>query len=73
MFKKTADLVAVGTPNDHDHHLSLIKVWTTFTGLMGCLANSTAICLFLKSRKVDDDDCVVDEYDEDYVDDDDDD
>ena len=28
------------------------QVWTTFTGLMGCLANSTAICLFLKSRKV---------------------
>ena len=48
---------------------------------MGCLANSTAICLFLKSRKVDDDgDCVVDDFDDfvgddddadDYVDDDD--
>ena len=29
-----------------------LQVWTAFTGLMGCLANSTAICLFLKSRKV---------------------
>ena len=41
---------------------------------MGCLANSTAICLFLKSRKVDVDDFVVDDYDDDddcVVDDDD--
>ena len=42
----------------HHHHLQIkvitiiSQVWTTFTGLMGCLANSTAICLFLKSRKV---------------------
>ena len=42
----------------HHYHLQIkviiiiSQVWTTFTGLMGCLANSTAICLFLKSRKV---------------------